>query len=191
MIKSLPFPTILSVIGLCIVGWCRAFVAAGSMDIVYCILLVPMLSVIFDKRKMVKKIFGILGKHSTNMWLIHAFYTYYFLEATLIVYFTNNVFIDLLILLEMCLLSSLLLNAFWFGLGKLAAKVSERYITYKLSRENKKNLGEKAVSACEKKEVKPSVPQGIVVQTKEMPKTVEEVAATAMVSNVEDTTTKK
>ena len=78
---------------------------------------------IFDSLKVLKSIFQYLGKHSTNIWLIHSFYCYYFLEATKLVYSTRNVWIDLLILLLMSLVSSILVDLFYNLITKLYSKV--------------------------------------------------------------------
>lgn len=182
ILRSLPCGTLLSFAGVLMLYWCRAFMIAGSYEIVYCMIAVPMLSVVFDKVKILKKIFGVVGKHSTNMWLIHTFYTYYFLEATLVVYCTHNAFISFLILVEMCLASSLLVNGFWKGLGMLGTKMNEKYTTYKLSRESKKleeahaSEGEEA-SDLVAEEAEPMMTAEAVANADE-PEAVEEVAAT-------------
>lgn len=93
-------------------------------DIVYCAALIPILSVILDRLPPLKKAAMYLGKHSTNMWLIHSFYCYYFLEFTHIVYCTQNVWIDLAILVVLSLVSSILVNGFWKQTGLLFHKFS-------------------------------------------------------------------
>lgn len=102
--------------------WCRTFVIFYEADIVYCALMIPLMSVLLDECRILKECFGYLGKHSTNMWLIHSFYCYYFLEVTKIVYCTTNVWVDLLILIILSLGSSIALNGFYRTLGRLSGK---------------------------------------------------------------------
>ena len=130
MIRSLPCGTLLSFVGLGVLYWSRSFVESENLDIVYCALMIPMLSVIFDKLRFLKSGFGFLGKHSTNMWLIHSFYCYYFLEITRIVYCTPSVWVDLLILISLSLVSSILLNAFYTALGRVIAYFKKNKKTY-------------------------------------------------------------
>lgn len=124
MLLELPCSTAVSCLGLAGLFWCRAFAISGKADIIYCALMIPMLSVIFDRIRMLKKGFAFLGRHSTNMWLIHSFYCYYFLEATQLVYGTGNALLSLVILIVLSLASSILLNGFYAGVGKLVAQKS-------------------------------------------------------------------
>ncbi len=113
-LSKIPCSTIVSLIAVFAVMWCRGFVLGDLFDIVYVIAFTALVSKFFDGVKPVKKIFGYIGSHSTNIWLIHSFYCYYFLEATKIVYCTRSVWADLLILLAMSLISSVIIN-FIFG----------------------------------------------------------------------------
>ncbi len=54
-----------------------------------------------------------IGKHSTNMWLVHTFFCYYFYYVVKIVYCTPNAYIDWAILVALTLSSSLLIDLFW------------------------------------------------------------------------------
>lgn len=119
MLRQLPCCTLLSLVGFGILWLSSAYVLGSSADIVYCALMIPMLSVMIDKFHLLKKGFAFLGKHSTNMWLIHTFYCYYFLEVTHLVYATNSVLLDLLILLALSLVSSIVLNGFYTMIGKI------------------------------------------------------------------------
>ena len=114
--------TLCSVLGLGILLFCRTFILGEQADIIYCAALIPMLSVILDNYKPLKQCFVFLGKHSTNMWLIHSFFCYYFLEATYLVYSTKNVWIDLLILVALSLSSSIAVNGFYCLLEKQIRK---------------------------------------------------------------------
>ncbi|MDE5765034.1 MAG: acyltransferase [Ruminococcus sp.] len=109
-LSEIPFSTFISLLGVFAVMWCRGFVLGDLFDIVYAIAFTVTVSQFFDGVKPVKKIFGYLGKHSTNIWLIHSFFCYYFLEVTKIVYITRNVWIDLLILTVMSLAASIIVD---------------------------------------------------------------------------------
>ncbi|MDE7122283.1 MAG: hypothetical protein K2O42_09000, partial [Oscillospiraceae bacterium] len=101
ILYELPFRTILSLAGALVILWCRCFIAGGELEVIYTPLLTAFLSVFFDGIKPLRMLFDLLGKHSTNMWLVHSFYCYYFLEATKLVYCTSNVWADLGILIIM------------------------------------------------------------------------------------------
>lgn len=120
---KIPCKTVVSAIGILAVMWSRCYIKGEALDIIYTVLFTSFFSVIFDRIKILKIILQNIGVHSTNMWLIHSFYCYYFLEATKIVYCTRNVWIDLLILFSMSLASSLLLDLFYAGVGKLINKI--------------------------------------------------------------------
>ncbi|MDE6775069.1 MAG: hypothetical protein K2J37_01995, partial [Ruminococcus sp.] len=109
-LSEIPCSTIVSLVAVAAVMWCRSFVVGDLFDIVYVISFIVLVSQFFDGVKPVKKIFGYLGKHSTNIWLIHSFFCYYFLEATKIVYSTKSVWIDLLILTVMSLAASIIVD---------------------------------------------------------------------------------
>lgn len=115
--------TLSKLIVLAALYWCRTYVVYYEVDIVYCALMIPLMSVILDKCAVLKKGFVFLGRHNTNMWLIHSFYCYYFLEVTKIVYCSSNVWVDLLILILLCLASSIALNAFYKTIGRWSGKI--------------------------------------------------------------------
>lgn len=124
LLRRIPFGTAAAFVGACAVYWSRVYILGSSGDLLYCALLVPMMSVVLDKLGFLKKGFAFLGSHSTNLWLIHTFFCYYFLEATKLVYCTGSVVVDLCILLALSLTASLALEWFWKAVGKLARKSS-------------------------------------------------------------------
>lgn len=112
-IGKVRFKRPLCLFGCFVIFWCFGYsVGAGGM-LLYTPLLVVFVSVFFDGLMPLRRLLGFLGKHSTNMWLIHTFFCYYFLEATKLVYCTTSVWIDLLILTAMSLAGSVLLELFW------------------------------------------------------------------------------
>lgn len=76
-------------------------------------------SVLFDSIKPLKIVMGFFGRYSTEMWLIHSFFCFHFCEAAKLVYSTQSVWIDFLILTGLTLGSALLLEQFYKLLSKL------------------------------------------------------------------------
>lgn len=93
-----------------------------TMDIFY----LPVLTVAtidFLRRfKILKKIFLEIGKQSTNMWLIHSFFAYYFGAVAKIVVAPHNAVLSLLVLIVMSYVASLAVTYFWKGIGILFNK---------------------------------------------------------------------
>ena len=116
----IPCKAAVSVLGMLAIMWSRCYIRGEALDIVYSVLFTAFCSVFLDVIKPLKEVFKYLGRHSTNIWLIHSFYCYYFLEATKLVYCTRNVWIDLLILLSMSLVSSVLVDLFYSNISKLS-----------------------------------------------------------------------
>ena len=91
----------------------REQIVAEELDILYA----QLLSIIFidlaDKLKIIKFIFYKLGCKSTNMFLIHSFYCYYFgIFAKITTYFKWGI-PCLLVLIVMTYISSVILDFFW------------------------------------------------------------------------------
>lgn len=126
LMSRVPFKSVLGLSGAFIVIWSRCFVVNGALDAVYAPVFTVFMSVFFDSLKPMKKFWKVIGMHSTNMWLVHSFYCYYFLEATHIVYSTRNVWIDLGILASMSFLTSILVELFYKYLFKGAAYISSK-----------------------------------------------------------------
>lgn len=109
---------ILSVLGLISVFILRMSVLRYGMDLI----LVPFFAfcviVFFEDFKYLSKGAQFVGKHSTNIWLVHTFYCYYFVTTAKIVYATRNPLVSVLTLMAMCLVTSVLLELFWKWIGK-------------------------------------------------------------------------
>lgn len=126
-VSTLPLKHILCLLGVAAVFWCRMFVESSPpADMIYVPFLIAFVSVLLEDLRMLGKLFSYLGKHSANMWYIHSFYCYYFLEVTKIVYSTKSVWIDLLILVALSLGSSVLLEFVYDRLGRLLSYVRAR-----------------------------------------------------------------
>ena len=72
------------------------------------------------------KIFLVLGKHNTNIWLIHSFYCYYYYKITKIVYLSKYAFVDLIILIGISFFSSVLVNYFYIGIKRLFSTIPQK-----------------------------------------------------------------
>ena len=112
---------------------CRAYMVSNvlSADLVLVPFFVAFLSVLFDCVRPLKAGFRFLGGHSTNMWLVHSFYCFYFLEFTLIVYATRSVWIDLLILIALSLATSIVLDGLYDFLGEMWTRLRGRFVPRK------------------------------------------------------------
>ena len=72
--------------------------------------------------KAVYSVFGFLGKHSENMWLVHTFFCYRFSAFVRIIFRSGNAIIALLILIGLSLITSILLNGFYRFLKWMAKR---------------------------------------------------------------------
>ena len=116
--ENMRFRWLVGFAGCFLVLYTRWFIEGDTIDIVHSAVFTISASVMFDGFKVFKKVFAYLGKHSTNIWLTHSFYCYYFYEATKIVYKTKNVWVDLLILIAMSLVTSIIIEFFYKLLSK-------------------------------------------------------------------------
>ena len=131
-IAALPLPRLAALAGVIGVMACRAYVVidVDNADILLTPALVVFLSVLLDKLTPLRLLFGFLGRHSANMWLVHTFYCYYFLEFTKLVYCTQCVWIDLAVLTALSLSTSVLLELFYRYLGMLLRRLGRRQAAY-------------------------------------------------------------
>ncbi|MDO4620637.1 MAG: acyltransferase [Lachnospiraceae bacterium] len=101
----------------------QSFVPA-ELDILY----VPLFAIacldLFERCTSLRKLFRELGKHSTNMWLIHSFLCYYFYLPAKVVTITGNAIISLLTLIVGSYLASHCVNMIWKALGLLRNKAN-------------------------------------------------------------------
>lgn len=120
-IRALALPWLAALAGAVCVMACRAYVVTdmANADILLIPALVVFLSVLLDCLAPLRMGLVFLGRHSTNMWLVHTFYCYYFLPFTKLVYCTRCVWIDLAVLIALSLGTSVLLELFYKYLGKL------------------------------------------------------------------------
>lgn len=91
------------------------------LECVFVIVLIFALKIFMEKTGKLRTVISYLGKHSTNIWLVHSFFCYYFgVVAKSIVFFRWAV-PAFLVLLAYSLAASILLTGFW-GLVKNGIK---------------------------------------------------------------------
>lgn len=86
---------------------------------------------LLDLSAKASKVLRYFGRMSTNLWLIHTFFCYYFYPFTIAVFWSRNPLVAYLTLLLLALLASVLLEQFYLGLGKLGAKLGQRFVIKK------------------------------------------------------------
>ena len=76
---------------------------------------------LLERCNWVRKILHALGAQSTNMWLIHSFFCYYFYFFVRITVYSNNALISLITLVAMTYAASIMTDKIWktvFGMGR-------------------------------------------------------------------------
>lgn len=96
----------------------RLKVIGEQLDIFF----VPILTIVsinfVNKLSILKKSLSALGKRSTNMWLIHTFFCYYFGITAKIVAAPRYAILALIVLFAMSYAASILVEKFWEKVGK-------------------------------------------------------------------------
>lgn len=136
IIGKLPMKPVVGLLGMAAVIWSRSYIMGNQIDVVYAPFFIVFFTLFTDSIAPLKKVLGYVGGHSTNMWLIHSFYCYYFLEVTKLVYCTDSVLIDLLVLFAMSLASSILLELIYKYGGMAAGKVKKLFPAKPAAAEN-------------------------------------------------------
>lgn len=111
---------VLSAAGIFVIFYARYFILDYVLDFVYAPFLVVFFVELMDGVPVLPNVFAFLGKHSTNMWLTHGFFCYYFYAFAKITHISANPWIDLLIAVVLSLAASIGLDYFYKILGKYA-----------------------------------------------------------------------
>ena len=109
---------ILSMAGIGLSIYVRQFFLKMEYDIVVAPIFIFVCYVFVEESKIFKKVLGFLGQNSTNMWLVHTFFCFYFGATAKFIYGFNNALISYLILLVMSLFTSIGIDALWKIIGK-------------------------------------------------------------------------
>jgi len=105
-----------------------ATIASGGMyvfldDTGYTLMVVPVfvfvLAMLINSLPIVKKPLALLGAHSTNMWLTHGFFCYYFHPYVKLVYGSKNAVVAFIVLVTLSLGASVLINMIWKAIDVL------------------------------------------------------------------------
>ena len=118
--------TITDIIILGVIIFFRSYVAGPEMDIIYVPLLIIILIDILSHIPILEKTFEKLGENSTNMWLIHSFYCYYFYPIVKIVVALRWGIPCLIVLIVLTLISSYIIDYFW----ELIKKIYNKCLTF-------------------------------------------------------------
>lgn len=114
---------VLSLVTLSLCVYVRYGISSLDLDV----LLVPFVClsmlVLMNCISLLGKMLLFIGKNSTNMWLTHSFYCYYFYPFVRMVYYSKNAVISYLTLVILSLLTSILIDLLWKYIFKLYHKV--------------------------------------------------------------------
>lgn len=109
---------LLSVAGIYLIFYCRYFILDYVLDFIYVPFLIVFFLELLDQVPVLPRVFVFLGKNSTNMWLTHGFFCYYFYAFARITHISTNPWIDLVIAVSLSLAASVGLDYFYKILGK-------------------------------------------------------------------------
>ena len=112
----------------------RVFIVPVALDMVLVPIFIFATMTFVNTTKVLQKPLTILGNHSTNIWLIHSFYCYYFYPIPKYIYGLKQPVLTFTALLILSFVSSLLVNRFWNLVGWIYSKLTSGlvYITQSL-----------------------------------------------------------
>lgn len=118
---------LISIIIIVILTFIRRYVPGNEIEFAIVFAMVFASKTLFDGIRILRKPFSVFGKYSTNMWLIHSFFCYYFgLVSRSLVFFRWGL-LAFAVLTAYTFGASVLLSLFWNavekGVKKLAAVV--------------------------------------------------------------------
>ncbi len=128
LMARLPLRALTGAVGCAAVILVRCYVTAdvSGEDVLLTPLFAAFFSTALDGMRPVRPLFTLLGRHSANMWLIHTFFCYYFPAVAKLVFCTENLWVDLLILTALSLGASWLLERIYALLGRGTARLRAR-----------------------------------------------------------------
>lgn len=100
----------------------------GDFDVFYVPVFIVVCVDLIDRIAIVKKLFVAIGSQTTNMWLIHSFFCYYFYYAARIVTFTGWAVPSLITLIIMAYIASICLDYFWSLVDKAVKIVGSKFV---------------------------------------------------------------
>ena len=118
-----PFTDILFML---LIIYMRNSVIGNVIDFVYVPLMIVFCVDLLHASRFVKKVFLCFGKRSTNMWLIHSFFCYYFYEAVKVITWTQVAVISLIELIIMTYIAAVLVDLFWKEMSLLVLCIKRK-----------------------------------------------------------------
>lgn len=91
----------------------RTSVSGPELDILYAPLFTIFGITLLNTLSPLKKIFQHIGAQSTNMWLIHSFYCYYFYGIAKFIVAPKYAILSLLLLVALSYISAVAISKFW------------------------------------------------------------------------------
>ncbi|MHA7079756.1 hypothetical protein [Lactobacillus delbrueckii] len=82
--------------------------------------------IVFGKYDILCKVMQFFGGLSTNMWLTHTFFCYYFYPFAIVVFWSRNPIVAYLTLLAITVFASVFLDKFYFSIEKLGVKLRKK-----------------------------------------------------------------
>ena len=119
---------ILSALGIALTIYVRQFFLKMEWDILLAPVFIFACYVFIEETGFLKRPLGFLGAHSTNMWLEHTFFCFYFGTVAKFIYGFNNAAISYIILFALSLGSSILVDLIWKGIGRGYRKITAKMV---------------------------------------------------------------
>ena len=129
--ENIKFNVLTDVVLLGIIVYLRQKVVGAELDILYVPVLIIAFLDLLSHMPRLKGLFERLGKQSTNMWLIHSFYCYYFYPFVKLIIALNWAVPCLIVLIIMTYVTSLGIDIFWEYIGKGYNYLKEKYLKIK------------------------------------------------------------
>ena len=117
------FNPVFDIFGIISIIYLRQFVIGEILDILYVPILIVLFLDLVKRIPKLKELFTLLGNNSTNMWLIHSFYCYYFYEVVRVITYLKWSVPCLIVLILSSLFSSIIIDIIWKKLSTIANKI--------------------------------------------------------------------
>lgn len=117
---------VIGVAAWCVVIVLRQSVIGDSADFAYIPVLLVMSKSLLQRLRFLERILARIGRQSTNMWLIHSFFCYYFYPVVRIVVAPRWAIPSLLVLIVLTYGASVGVTQFWMILGRIWNKEREK-----------------------------------------------------------------
>ena len=108
-----PEKLVISLLSIVLLAYVRTFILPIYTEAITVPVFITALMLITDSFKPVGATFAFLGRFSTNIWLTHTFYCYYFTPVAKFIYKFDSPIAAFLITLALSLVTAILLDIFW------------------------------------------------------------------------------